>query len=61
MTRYTPQWNGVAECKNKTIINMARSMLNLRNMYYDLGGEEVACVIALFNNYTTKSVKNIVP
>ena len=31
-TRYTPQQTGVAERKNKTIMEMARSMLKAKNL-----------------------------
>ena len=34
-TRYTPQKNGVAERKNRTIVDMARSMLKAKNLPND--------------------------
>jgi transposase InsO family protein len=36
-TRYTPQQNGVAERKNQTTMNMARSMLKARNLSITIG------------------------
>ncbi len=44
-TRYTSQQNDVAERKNRTIMNMARSMLKARNLINEYWVEVVACVI----------------
>ena len=57
-TRYTPQQNGIAERKNKIIMEMARNMLvakHLPNEYWD---EVVATAVYITNRCPTKSVKN---
>jgi hypothetical protein len=59
--RYTPQQNGVAKRKNRTIMEMVHSMLateHLSNEYWD---EEVATLLCILNIRPTKSVKNKVP
>jgi hypothetical protein len=56
-TMYTPQQNGVAERKNQTIMNMARSLLKekcLSNTFWD---EAVACSSFLLNRSPTTSLK----
>jgi len=60
-TRYTPQHNGVVERKNKTITNMVRSMLKVRNLSNEYSTEVVACAIYVINRSPTKSVTNKVP
>jgi hypothetical protein len=60
-TRYTPQQNGVAERKNQTIMNMARSMLREKNFSNDYWDEVVACSIYIMNISPTTSVKDKVP
>jgi hypothetical protein len=60
-TRYTLQQNGVAEWKNYTILNMARSMLKgifFPNQYWV---EVVACSVYILNRAPTKSVKDMSP
>jgi hypothetical protein len=60
-TRYTPQQNGIAERKNRTIMNMARSMLKGRNVSHEFWGDAVACAVHVMNRSPTKIVKNRVP
>eukprot|EP00253_Pinus_taeda_P013003 PITA_13003 len=57
-TKYTPQQNGVTERKNRTIMNMVRSMLKGRNLSNEYWAEVVACVIYAINRYPTNSVMN---
>ena len=59
--RYTPQQNGIAERKNKTIMEMACSMLAAKHLPNEYWGEAVATVVYLMNRCPTKSVKNKVP
>ncbi|KAI3708032.1 hypothetical protein L2E82_37034 [Cichorium intybus] len=60
-TRYTPQQNGVAERKNRSIIEMARSMLKAKNLDDSYWGEAVACACYLLNRTSTKSLPNMTP
>lgn len=58
---YSPQQNGVAERKNRTLIEMARCMLleaNLPNVFW---GEAVMTANYIQNRLTTKSVSTITP
>ncbi|KAG9450658.1 hypothetical protein H6P81_010623 [Aristolochia fimbriata] len=54
---YTPQQNGVAERKNRTIMNMARSMMKGKTLPKVYWAEAVDCAVYLLNRYPTKSVK----
>lgn len=58
--RYTPQKNGVAERKNRTIMEMARSMLKEKHLPNDYWAEVVAFVTYILNRCRTKSILNIV-
>ncbi|KAI3821704.1 hypothetical protein L1987_09276 [Smallanthus sonchifolius] len=42
-TSYTPQQNGVAERKNRTIMEMSRSMLKAKGISNSYWGEAIAC------------------
>lgn len=59
--RYTPQQNGVAERKNRTMLNMARSMMNGKNLPNKYWGEAVACSVHILNRAPTKSLKDQSP
>ena len=52
----SPQQNGVAERKNRTILNMARSMLKSKKLPKEFWSEAVACVVYLSNCSPTRSV-----
>lgn len=54
---YTPQQNGVSERKNRTILDMARSMLKGKHMPTSFWAEAVACAVYLLNRCPTKSVR----
>ncbi len=56
ITRYTPQQNGVAERKNRTIMEMARSMLKANHLPNDYWVEVVVCAAYILNKCPTKSV-----
>jgi hypothetical protein len=60
-TRYTPQQNGVAERKNQTIMNMARSLLKEKCLSNTFWAEAVACSVYLLNRSPTTSLKMKVP
>ncbi|KAL0443704.1 UNVERIFIED_CONTAM: Retrovirus-related Pol polyprotein from transposon TNT 1-94 [Sesamum latifolium] len=59
-TPYSPQQNGVAERKNRTILNMARSMLKCKNMPKEYWAEAISCAVYLMKSYT-KSVHEKTP
>ena len=52
----SPQQNGVAERKNRTILNMARSMLKSKKLPKEFWAEAVACAVYLSNRSPTRSV-----
>ena len=60
-TSYTPQQNGVAERKNRTIMEMARSMLKGKNLPNEYWVEAVSCAIYILNRSPTKIVMDMVP
>ena len=60
-TSYTPQQNGIAERKNRTIMEMARSMKKARHLPNEYWAEIVACVVYILNSSPTMSVKDKVP
>jgi transposase InsO family protein len=48
-TPYTPQQNGVAERKNRTIFDMIRSMLKTKNMPKEFWAEAMQCTVYVQN------------
>jgi hypothetical protein len=58
---YTPQQNGIAERKNRIILDMTRSMLKEKGLPKQFWAEAVACSVYLLNRCPTKSVKNMTP
>jgi transposase InsO family protein len=58
---YTPQQNGVSERKNRTLLNMVRSMINARNVPKRFWPEAVKWANHVMNRSPTLSVKNITP
>ncbi|KAE8655864.1 hypothetical protein F3Y22_tig00117016pilonHSYRG00207 [Hibiscus syriacus] len=52
----SPQKNGVAERKNRTILDMARSMLKSKKLPKEFWAEAIACVVYLTNRSPTRSV-----
>ena len=52
----SPQQNGVAERKNRTILDMARSMLKSKKLPKELWAKAVACAVYLSNRSPTRSV-----
>lgn len=58
---YTPQQNGISERKNRTIVEMARSMLTEKNVPKVFWAEAVACAVYLLNRCPTKCVLNKTP
>jgi hypothetical protein len=59
--RYTPRQNGVAERKNQTIMNMARTLLKEKHLSNTFWAEAVACSVYLLNRSPTTSLQMKVP
>ena len=55
---YTPQHNGVVERRNRTIMNMVRSMLRGKNLPKALWGEAVVTTTYVLNRCPTQQLKN---
>ncbi|CAL2257014.1 unnamed protein product [Prunus armeniaca] len=58
---YSPQQNGVAERKNRTIMNMVRSMLTEKNIPRSFWPEAVNWTIHVLNRSPTLAVRNMTP
>ncbi|KAA0062181.1 copia protein [Cucumis melo var. makuwa] len=58
---FTPQQNGVVERKNRTILNMARSMLKCKKMPKEFWAQAVECAAYLSNCSPTRSLWNKTP
>ncbi|KAJ0795822.1 putative RNA-directed DNA polymerase [Helianthus annuus] len=60
-TSYTPQQNGLAERKNRTKMELGRSMMKMMNVSNNLWAEAVACATYILNRTVTKRIPNITP
>ncbi|KAG7576575.1 Ribonuclease H-like superfamily [Arabidopsis thaliana x Arabidopsis arenosa] len=60
-TAYTPEQNSVAERKNRTVVEMARSMLKQKNLPNQFWAESVKTAVYLLNISPTKAVLNKTP
>ena len=58
---YTPQHNGLAERRNRTILDMARCMVKHRNLPKSFWGEAVNTAVYVLNRCPTKKLKDKVP
>ncbi|MCO5547846.1 hypothetical protein L7F22_001298 [Adiantum nelumboides] len=58
---YTPQHNGDAKRKNRSLMEMARCMLKAKSLPHKLWMEAVACVAHVLNRCPTRALKNITP
>ncbi|MCO5568549.1 hypothetical protein L7F22_022248 [Adiantum nelumboides] len=56
---YTPQQNGVAERKNRSLMEMARCMLKAKSLPHKLWMEAVACAAHVLNRCPTRALKTI--
>lgn len=55
---YFPQQNGVAERKNRTIVETARTMLYEKRRLIKLWGEAVNTAVHILNKCHTSALKN---
>ncbi|GAA0170740.1 hypothetical protein LIER_24938 [Lithospermum erythrorhizon] len=60
-TSYTPQQNGVAERRNRTIMNMVRSLLSAKKMSKSMWPEPVLWTVYVLNRCPTLTVKDKTP
>lgn len=60
-TAYTPQQNGVAERKNRTVMNMVRSMLSEKRVPKAFWPEAVKWSVHILNRCPTLAVQNKTP
>ncbi|GAU36464.1 hypothetical protein TSUD_166300 [Trifolium subterraneum] len=60
-TAYTPQQNGVSERKNRTILNMVRSMISARNVPKRFWPEAVNWATYVMNRSPTHVVQDVTP
>ncbi|KAK2438598.1 putative mitochondrial protein [Trifolium repens] len=58
---YTPQHNGLAERRNRTILDMARNMIKQKKMPHKFWGEAVNTAVYILNKCPTKRLKLKVP
>jgi transposase InsO family protein len=58
---YTPQQNGSADRRNKTIMNMVRCMLKGKHLPKELWGEAVSTATYILNLCPTKRLNGITP
>jgi hypothetical protein len=61
MATYTPQQNGVAERKNRTIMNIVRSILSEKHIPREFWPEAVNWCIHTLNRSPTAAVKEVTP
>lgn len=60
-TAYSPQQNGVAERKNRTVLDMVRSMLKSKNMSKEFWAEAVQCAVYVQNRCPHSKLGDITP
>ncbi|KAJ9562187.1 LOW QUALITY PROTEIN: hypothetical protein OSB04_007347 [Centaurea solstitialis] len=53
---FTPQQNGLAECKNRTLVEMVNCMLNQSNRPTDLWGEALLTACYIHNRITSRVI-----
>ncbi|MCO5546677.1 hypothetical protein L7F22_000112 [Adiantum nelumboides] len=58
---YTPQQNGIAERKNRSLMKMARCMLKAKSLPHKVWMEAVACAAHVLNRCPTHALKTITP
>ncbi|MCO5550786.1 hypothetical protein L7F22_004277 [Adiantum nelumboides] len=58
---YTPQQNGVAEKKNRSLMEMARCMLKAKSLPHKLWMKAIACAAYVLNRCPTRALKTFTP
>ena len=60
-TSYKPQQNGISKRKNRTIMEMERSMMKAKHIPNEYWAEALACAVYILDRSPTKSIKDNVP
>jgi hypothetical protein len=60
-THHTPQHNGIAECRNHTIVERICALLHSSGLPKNLWGEAARHVVWLMNQTTTKAIVGMTP
>jgi transposase InsO family protein len=58
---HTPQQNGATECKNQMLLEMARCILQAKDLPRSFWDEAVYCVNYLLNHISTQDVSSMTP
>jgi transposase InsO family protein len=58
---YTPQQNGIAKRKNRTLKEMANCMIQSKGLSLKYWAEAINCEVYIVNYNPTKALKNIAP
>ena len=58
---YTPQQNGVAERKNRTLVEMARCMFNSKGLHKLFWLDVICCDNYTLNKVPTKAILQVTP
>eukprot|EP00253_Pinus_taeda_P032896 PITA_32896 len=60
-TTYTPQQNAIAERKNRTVVEMARCMLQTKGLSKSYWGDVVSIAVYILNCNPTSALENMTP
>lgn len=58
---YTPQHNGITERRNRSILNMTKSILKAKEMPRRFQGEATSTIVYILNRYPTKKIVEKTP
>ena len=61
MAPYTPQHNGTAGRRNRTMLNMVRCMLREKHLPHDFWAEAVSTAAHILNRCPTKRLDSLTP
>ena len=58
---HTPQQNGLAERKNRTLVEVARCIIYFKGLHKKFWAEAISCANFILNRVPTKFVKHVTP